>query len=326
MPSSSCNSPPPANDYPAIRRGGRRSKFPWPTSPAEFRNLPLDNRENRLLVRRAPGDPLLVRTSHPSMVFYPGETMHFEVVPHLLPVAADTRVQIQAQLLDAQQRQLWSSEQDVRGGSGEAIPLELTLPEDEGVYDIVITAQQNAGWPRALRQSLRWKRAIAERRVQLVVISRQPPAVKSGRESEPDPRNRPRQFPLVGKGQAAAVAAILPRIERPPGQRHARDRPSPVGRCLAAQAQRCFARRELGSLYAERQPAGKALRAGGRVPQRRAADLGAEHHRDQRRGHAGADRLGLGHRRLRRGRGRRRAALGAASAGLLAADHRRRCC
>ena len=149
---------------------------------SEFRNLQLDERENRLLVRRAPGDLLLVRMSHPSMVFHPGEALHFAVVPHLLPVAADARVQIQTQLLDAQQRQLWSSEQEIRAGSGEAIPLELTLPEEEGVYDIEITAQQNAGWPRALRQSLRWRRAIAERRVQLVVISRQPPAIQFGRE------------------------------------------------------------------------------------------------------------------------------------------------
>ena len=116
------------------------------------------------------------------MVFSPGETMRFEVVPHLLPVAADTRVEIKAQLLDAQERQLWSSTQEVRAGSGEAIPLELALPQDEGVYDIVIAAQQNAGWPRALRQSLRWKRAIVERRVQLVVIARQPPPLPVGRE------------------------------------------------------------------------------------------------------------------------------------------------
>ena len=46
----------------------------------------------------------------------------------------------------------------------------------------VITAQQNGGWPRALRQSLHWKWAIVERRVQLVVISRQQPTVKSERE------------------------------------------------------------------------------------------------------------------------------------------------
>ena len=315
MPSSSCNSRA-AGDS----QRGPQIEVPLADISSEFRNLQLDDRENRLLVRRAPGDSLLVRMSHPSMVFSPGETMRFEVVPHLLPVAADTRVQIQAQLLDAQQRQLWSSEQDVRAGSGEAVPLELTLPEEEGVYDIVITAQQNAGWPRALRQSLRWKRAIAERRVQLVVISRQPPAVKSGRELtqvlEIDPAS--------SRWWEKVKLPSLPRFSRglsgPLGNGMRETDPSLAGRCLAAQAQRRLARRELGSLYAERQPAGKALRAGGRVSQRRAADLGAEHRRDQRRGHAGADRIGLGHRRLRRGRGRRRAALGAASAGLLAAD------
>jgi len=164
---------------------GPQIEVPLADISSEFRNLQLDNQQNRLLVRRSPGDSLLVRMSHPSMVFHPGETMHFEIIPHLLPVAADTRVQIKAQLLDGQQRQLWSSAQDVRVGSGEPIPLELTLPEDEGVYDIVITAQQNGGWPRALRQSLHWKKAIVERRVQLVVIARQQPAVKSGRELGP---------------------------------------------------------------------------------------------------------------------------------------------
>ena len=158
---------------------------------SEFHNLKLDNRENHLLVRRAPGDSLLVRTSHPSMVFYPGETMRFEVIPHMLPVAADTRVEIKAQLLDAQERSLWSSTQDVRGGSREAIPLELALPADEGVYDLVIAAQQNAGWPRALRPSLHWKREIAERRVQLVVISRQQPSRRAAESSARSWRSTP---------------------------------------------------------------------------------------------------------------------------------------
>ena len=109
MPSSLCNSPPPSDS-----QQGPQIEVPLADISAEFRNLQLDDRENRLLVRRAPGDSLLVRMSHPSMVFSPGETMHFEVIPHLLPVAADTRVQIQAQLLDAQQRQLWSSQQDMQ--------------------------------------------------------------------------------------------------------------------------------------------------------------------------------------------------------------------
>ena len=147
----------------------------------EFRILQLDQRENRLLVRRAPGDPLLVRMPYPSMVFSPGAKMHFEVIPHLLPVAADASVEIQAQLLDAQGQQLWSSTQEVRAG-GEAAGMDLVLPQDEGVYDIEITADQNAGWPRALRQSLRWKRAIVERRLQLVVISPLAPPLQAGRD------------------------------------------------------------------------------------------------------------------------------------------------
>ena len=120
--------------------------------------------------------------AYPSMVFSPGEKMHFEVIPHLLPVAADASVEIQAQLLDAQGQQLWSSTQDVRAGGSEAVPMDLVLPQDEGVYDIEITADQNAGWPRALRQSLRWKRAIVERRLQLVVISPLAPPLQAGRE------------------------------------------------------------------------------------------------------------------------------------------------
>jgi hypothetical protein len=149
---------------------------------SEFRILPLDQRENRLLVRRAPGDSLLVRTARPSLVFSPGEKMHFEVTPHLLPLAAETRVEIKAELLDAQERSLWSGTQEVRAGGGETVPLDLAVPEDEGVYDIVITADESAGWPRTLRQPLRWKKAIVERRVQLVVISPRPPALPAGRE------------------------------------------------------------------------------------------------------------------------------------------------
>ncbi len=170
---------------PGDSQNGPQIEVPLADISSEFRNLQLDSRENRLLVRRAPGDLLLVRTSHSSMVFYPGETMRFEVIPHLLPVAADTHVEIKAQLFDAQERQLWFSAQEVRIGSGEAVPLELALPENEGTYDILITAESNAGWPRALRQSLRWKRSIAERRVQLVVISRQQSLLKSGGELSP---------------------------------------------------------------------------------------------------------------------------------------------
>jgi len=163
---------------------GPQIEVPLSDISSEFRNLPLDDRENRLLVRRAPGDSLPVRMRYSSLVFSPGETMRFEVVPHLLPVPADSRVQLKTQLLNSQEQPRWSSTQDVRAGGGETIPLELTLPEEEGVYEIVIAAQQSGGWPRGLRP-LRWTRTIAERRVQLVVISRQRRVTSAAGEPAP---------------------------------------------------------------------------------------------------------------------------------------------
>ena len=56
----------------------------------EFRNLPLDARDNRLLVRRTPGDQLRVRMAGDSLVFSPGEKVRMEVQPHLLPVRPTT--------------------------------------------------------------------------------------------------------------------------------------------------------------------------------------------------------------------------------------------
>ncbi len=153
-------------------------EIPLTDLSSDFYNRELDKQDNRLLVRRAQGDTLLFRTARSSLVFSPGETLHGEVAPHLLPFATEGAVQIRTQLLDAQQRPRWSSMADTRGGA-EKVPLDLTLPEDEGVYDLVITAQQKADWPRGLRNSLRWKRPVVERRVQLIVIARQPPRVKA---------------------------------------------------------------------------------------------------------------------------------------------------
>lgn len=149
---------------------------------AEFHNLELDKQDSRLLVRRAPGDALLFHTSRSSLVFSPGETFRGEILPHALPFPTDAGAQIKMQLLNAQQRALWSSTTEIRGGA-EPLPVDLTLPDEEGVYDLIVTAQPKAGWPRGWRNSLQWKRSAVERRVQLIVISGQRPT--AGRDREP---------------------------------------------------------------------------------------------------------------------------------------------
>ena len=53
---------------------------------SDYHNSVLDDRDNRLLVRRAPGDQLRVRleAQRTSLVFAPGETMRLEMLPRLL--------------------------------------------------------------------------------------------------------------------------------------------------------------------------------------------------------------------------------------------------
>ena len=185
---------------------------------SEFRNLQLDSRENRLLVRRTPGDSLRVRTFNSSMVFSPGEKFKLEVSPHLLPLASDTKIRIKTQLADSRdQRELWSTYQDVRSGQAETIPLEIPLPQEEGVYDVSITAMQNSGWPHPVRTSLHWKRPVTERKVQVLVLAHKRPASsdKPARDLshvlEIDPAN-PRWWEKV---KLPAIAR-LPRVPKGP--------------------------------------------------------------------------------------------------------------
>ena len=308
---------------------GPQIEVPLADISNDFRNLQLDDHESRLLVRRTPGDALLVHVPNPSMVFYPGEKLHMDVIPHRLPVAADTRVQITGALVDNQQRQLWSSEQEVRG-SGETVPLEITLPDNEGVYDIVIDAEQSSAWPRALRSPLRWKRAVAERHVQLIVISRQQSPIKAARELSPvmeiDPANS-RWWEKVKLPQLPPLGQ-LPQLPQLP--RFSRGFASPLGNGM-----RETVHHPLGEISQLKPSAAApdvsweayALNVGSAgkpyllevdYPSDVSQTLGLSIVETNAAG-IGADWLGFGHRRQRRGRAGR-AALDAASARLLAAN------
>ena len=121
-------------------------------------------------MRRTPGDQLRVRLAGDSLVFSPGEKVRLEVQTHLLPVPDDTKIRLKAQLVGADRREVWSWQgTDVQAGSA-TMPLEIPLPEREGVYDLNLTAFYASNWPRSMRASLNWKRTITERKVQLLVV------------------------------------------------------------------------------------------------------------------------------------------------------------
>ncbi|HWC89559.1 MAG TPA: family 10 glycosylhydrolase, partial [Pirellulales bacterium] len=135
---------------------------------------PIDNKGNRLLVIRSPGDKLRVTFRRSSLVFAPGETWNATLEPHLLGLPGGTPLRIKAQLASSSGSKGWSKEFDSvtppsDGESGAGLPLEIKLPDLEGVYDLTLTAI-NA----SLRERLPWKRPLAERKVQLVVVGDKP--------------------------------------------------------------------------------------------------------------------------------------------------------
>ena len=187
----------------------------------EVVNKELDKRGNRLLVMRVPGDSLRVHFSRESLVFAPGETFRCTVEPHALPLPKGGGARINFQLIGGAGKESWSQQSDVRADRGEAIPLEVPLPKVEGVYDLVITATSSPNWSQAVRQPLNWRRAIAERRVQLLVLDprRQPTAPGDGdftRVVEIEPAN-PRWYEKFNKlPQLQLSRSRLPRLWKGP--------------------------------------------------------------------------------------------------------------
>lgn len=144
-----------------------------------YENQLLDEFDNRLLLRRAPGDVLRIKMDRDSLVFTPGESFAFEVVPHLLDVGANVALQLKVELFAARSdRELWSHQQSFRSDdNGRLSPLAVEpvpLPSQEGAYDIVVSIYRR---PR-LGVPLWRVVPIAQRKIQVVSISPKPPAAE----------------------------------------------------------------------------------------------------------------------------------------------------
>jgi len=148
-----------------------------------FYERDLDDRGNRLLVRRTPGDTLRIAMHRRSLVFAPGEVFEFEVLPHLLPGEPGSKAEIKIELAAGRSTEaLWHAEHGVLVGQPACIRQEIVLPAREGVYDVIITATPAAGlpWPQTVSSPLHWKKEpLARRKIQLVVLNPQQPALPS---------------------------------------------------------------------------------------------------------------------------------------------------
>ncbi len=141
----------------------------------DARNEQLDERGNRVLLQRSPGDALRVAFDRTSLVFAPEESFELTVEPHLLPLPDDSRFLVKIELTPARgTRVLWSAEREGRAGQPAVFPMSVPLPSDEGPYDLTLTATR-IGWPNPVRRPLHWRQTVAERKVQLLVLDTECP-------------------------------------------------------------------------------------------------------------------------------------------------------
>src|SRR5262245_25613731 len=105
----------------------------------DFTHFDLDDRNNRLLAQRSPGDALRVSFSHASLIFAPGEKFELDVQPQHVELASNAAYLLSASLGPARtEEQIWNEDREIRvdaSGVAKSVGLSVPLPEQEGVYD-----------------------------------------------------------------------------------------------------------------------------------------------------------------------------------------------
>lgn len=171
----------------------------------------LDDRKNKLGVGRAPGDKLRITVPRKALIYAPNEKLELEVEPFRISAAAGAKLSLQAKLFDAvKHKEVGSQEQQCQvdaEGTAPPIALSMQLPENEGVYDLVL---QTSRW--GLPNRLDLKHGDVERRVQLVVVSGDP--------RMPDSTTEPPAFPVFEIDPSKpGVWDRLPKLTMVPGLR-----------------------------------------------------------------------------------------------------------
>ena len=153
---------------------------------------PVDDQGNRLFVERSPGDVLTLESDRPHLIFEPGETWSFRVRFRGSPFNPGEQVTLEVRVQNAREQQtrwnlldpfnlgrsnapgLPSARYETTAGSNVAVPVELVLPEAEGVYDVVLTAVGNTGLRLgdSVVRPLGWGGTTVQRRVQVVVLAK----------------------------------------------------------------------------------------------------------------------------------------------------------
>ncbi len=144
----------------------------------DYVSEPLDERQNRLVVRRAPGDTIRLGLQREHLIFAPGESFLLEPKVYLLGVPAGTNLRAHVQLTAQGQKEvLWEDEiRDRADDDGSLVwpPITVPLPPDEGVYELTFSVTQRRRAP-----AFGAEKQLALRRVQLVIVNDQNPSLRT---------------------------------------------------------------------------------------------------------------------------------------------------
>jgi hypothetical protein len=194
----------------------------------------LDTEGNRLTFERTPGDHLQVDIEDAERgrvaiglgsIRQPGERLRLWITPLLLMKPGAGDVELRARVTPARQESAVDT-RVIPMASGSQVPglstpsgqvptsfapvlCELTVPNEEGAFDVVLEAVE--------RRGLRWNRQLASHRLQVVTIAKAPPPPTEGEpwkvvyELDPSsPRLHERLRRLPARGLQAVPRASLP--------------------------------------------------------------------------------------------------------------------
>lgn len=135
----------------------------------------LDDSGNRFAVHRTPGDLLRFQSARSHLVFEPGENLKAALAPYLIDAGKGASARCALRLVSVQSKaSVWQKDVDLtldEFGSSADIPLDIDLPQEEGVYELVAELFSKRFGAPVLRGKL-----LTERQVQLVVLGTLPPA------------------------------------------------------------------------------------------------------------------------------------------------------
>ena len=141
----------------------------------------LDESGNRIRIERVPGDELSIHMGSSPSVFAPGERLAFEVLPRYLSHAKEKKHFLNVSLFrcrtnDRVSETEWPVIDETIPQASPLVPVSFALPQEEGVFDVVLTLYQKNDRIALLGGK---DKILVQRTFQCLVMSPVPPAASS---------------------------------------------------------------------------------------------------------------------------------------------------